>query len=232
MVQSGSERRTNAWLCHTSALGEMLDIDFSAFSEMALYRASDRLLRHRTEIERHLFDQALSLFSLTPTVAFYDLTNTCFEGSVAAPGLATHGRPKEKRIDCRLVTLAVVVDASGFVMKSRVFAGNVVERTTLEQMLSQLDSDFNVMGACPGKLTDRPVDTGSSRLLFNSLPSNNPDLAHSRMHHAVIHYPHDLEYARQIYKRCRSKSLWQGISCSSGKTDTQFAVGDECCRFS
>ncbi len=36
------------------------------------------------------------------------------------------------------MTLAVVIDASGFVIKSRVFAGNVVERTTLEQMVGEI----------------------------------------------------------------------------------------------
>lgn len=138
MTLPGSERRTNAWLRHTSALGEMLGIDFGALSEMALYRASDQLLRHRDQIEGHLFEQAMSLFSLTPTVAFYDLTNTYFEGQAAGNAMARRGRSKEKRSDCPLLTLALVVDASGFVMKSRVFAGNVVERTTLEQMLGQL----------------------------------------------------------------------------------------------
>ncbi len=72
IVRPGSERRTNAWLRNTSAPGEMLGIDFNTCSNMALYRASDQLLKHRSEIERHLFDRAMSLFSLQPTVAFYD----------------------------------------------------------------------------------------------------------------------------------------------------------------
>lgn len=138
MVRPGSERRTHAWLRSTSALGEMLGIDFGTIGDMALYRASDRLLRHRSGIEGHLFRQAMSLFSLQPTVAFYDLTNTYFEGRAAGNGLARHGRSKEKRSDCPLMTLAAVIDASGFVMKSRVFAGNVAERATLEQMLCEL----------------------------------------------------------------------------------------------
>jgi len=84
-AQPGPERRTNAWLRGTSALGEMLGIDFGGLGDMALYRASDRLLRHRTEIERHLFDRATGLFSLQPTVAFHDLANTYFEGRASGP---------------------------------------------------------------------------------------------------------------------------------------------------
>lgn len=78
MVQPGSERRTGTWLHIVSVPGEMLGVDFGALSEMALYLNSDQLIRHPDAIKRHLFDRAMSLISLTPTVAFYDLANTCF----------------------------------------------------------------------------------------------------------------------------------------------------------
>ena len=45
---------------------------------MRLYRASDALMAHREAIEHHLFDRAMDLFDFHPTVALYDLTNTCF----------------------------------------------------------------------------------------------------------------------------------------------------------
>ena len=51
---------------------------------------------------------------------------------------AKRGRSKEKRNDCPLLTLALVVDASGFVVKSRTFAGNVAEYKTLAQMIIHL----------------------------------------------------------------------------------------------
>ena len=47
---------------------------------MQLYRASDALMAHRDAIETHLFEQAMSLFDLRPTVTLYDLTNSYFEG--------------------------------------------------------------------------------------------------------------------------------------------------------
>jgi hypothetical protein len=46
---------------------------------------------------------------------------------------ARRGHSKEKRSDCPLVTLGLVLDGSGFVRRSAVFAGNVGEGQTLAQ---------------------------------------------------------------------------------------------------
>ncbi|MDZ7895830.1 MAG: IS1634 family transposase [Sphingobium sp.] len=53
---------------------------------------------------------------------------------------AVRGRSKEKRSDCPLVTLAMVLDGSGFVRKSQVFAGNASEPKTLKEMLTELSA--------------------------------------------------------------------------------------------
>lgn len=138
MAAPASERETNRWMRRTSAIGEMLDVDFGAFSDMALYRASDKLLANRAPIERHLFERAADLFDFRPTITFYDLTNTYFEGEMKLMPDARHGRSKEKRSDCRLLTLALVVDASGFIVRSQLFPGNVSECRTLAQMIDAL----------------------------------------------------------------------------------------------
>jgi len=52
-------------------------------------------MRHRAQIEEHLFGTVQTLFSLEETVTLYDLTNPCFEGQAAANPKALHGRPKE-----------------------------------------------------------------------------------------------------------------------------------------
>ncbi len=134
----GSELATWDWLCSHSALGELLDVDFEGLSHMRLYRASDLLMRHRQAIEAHVFDAVTSLFSLPETVTLYDLTNTYFEGQAANNPKAQFGRSKEKRSDCPLVTLGLVLDGSGFVRRSKTFDGNVSEGTTLQVMLADL----------------------------------------------------------------------------------------------
>ena len=139
MTAPGSELATWQWVRGRSALGELLDTDFEAMPLVRLYRVSDLLLRHRDAIEAALFARIQDLFSLTTTVTLYDLTNTYFEGTAADIPKAARGRSKEKRTDCPLVTLGMVLDSSGFVRKSKMFAGNVAEGSTLQDMLKGLD---------------------------------------------------------------------------------------------
>jgi transposase len=138
MAQPASELATWNWLQTHSALGELIDVDFCGMSLMRLYRAADELMRHRDAIEDHLFGRIQSLYAPEETVTLYDLTNTYFEGEAGANSKAKHGRSKEKRSDCPLVTLGLVLDGSGFVRRSKTFAGNVAEGATLEDMLTGL----------------------------------------------------------------------------------------------
>lgn len=138
MAEPGSELATYGWLTERSGLGEVLDVDYEAMPLMRLYRTSDLLVKHRQTIESALFSRVTDLFSLPATVTLYDLTNTYFEGEMAGNSKAMRGHSKEKRTDCPLVTLGLVLDGSGFVRRSRMFAGNVAEASTLEEMLEGL----------------------------------------------------------------------------------------------
>ena len=140
MARPASELATWEWLQSTSALGEVLDVDYSALSNMRLYRASDALMRQREAIETHVFGAVTQLFALEETVTLYDLTNTYFEGQAELNDKAQHGRSKEKRSDCPLVTLGLVLDGSGFVRRSKTFEGNVSEGPTLQVMLQGLQA--------------------------------------------------------------------------------------------
>ncbi len=145
MAHPASELATWNWLQTHSALGELLDVDFNGMSHMTLCRASDALMHHRAALETHLFSSINTLFSLEETVTLFDLTNTYFEGAATGNTKARHGRSKEKRTDCPLVTLGLVLDGSGFVRRSQTFAGNVAEGTTLAGMLTGLMAPAGAM---------------------------------------------------------------------------------------
>ena len=140
MASPGSELATSRWLGERSALGELLGVNFDTMPAMQLYRVSDLLVKHRDKIEDALFGRIQDLFGLPATVTLYDLTNTYFEGTATRNPKAARGRSKEKRSDCPLVTLGLVLDGGGFVRKSRVFAGNVAESMTLAGMLEGLNA--------------------------------------------------------------------------------------------
>ena len=136
MAAPGSELATWRWLGERCALGELLGVNFDTMPLMQPDLRSSG--RHRDKIEEALFGRIQGLFGLPVTVTLYDLTNTYFEGTAAGNTKAALGRSKEKRSDCRLVTLGLVLDGSGFVRRSKMFAGNVAESTTMADMLKGL----------------------------------------------------------------------------------------------
>lgn len=141
MCFPGSELATHNWLQNVTGLGELIDFDYGKTSLYGLYQVSDQLLKHKEAVETHLYNREKQLFSFHETITLYDLTNTYFEGSCKRNDLAAYGHSKEKRTDCPLVTLALVLDASGFPKKSKVFEGNVGESQTLAEMIQGLETN-------------------------------------------------------------------------------------------
>ncbi|MEA3486534.1 MAG: IS1634 family transposase [Thermodesulfobacteriota bacterium] len=138
LIHPASERATGTWAKNISALGELMGTDFTHLSNNALYRASDLLIRHRDEIEKALSGREKKMFGLEEKVILYDLTNTYFEGVMKGCEKAKHGRSKEKRSDCPLVTLALVIDEEGFPKMSKTYPGSVSEPGTLKEILEDL----------------------------------------------------------------------------------------------
>ena len=141
LVAPGSERSTHQWLCNQSALGELIEHDYETTTLNRLYTAGDKLLKSQSALERFLYRQEKNLFNLTSTIILYDLTNTYFEGTCAANPQAKFGRSKEKRSDCRLVTMGLVLGREGFPINSRIFKGNASEPSTLQEMIEGLNKD-------------------------------------------------------------------------------------------
>ena len=138
MIVPGSERSTHYWLQNVSALDELMGVDFSNLSLDRVYKVSDRLLKHKDALEEHLRWSEGQLFALEKKIILYDLTNTFLEGSGKYNRKARYARSKDKRNDCLLVTLGLVLDMHGFPKKSRIFEGNVSEPKTMEMMIDGL----------------------------------------------------------------------------------------------
>jgi len=138
MIVPGSERATHYWLQNGSALDELMGVDFSILSLDRVYKVSDLLLKYKDALEEHLRRTEGQLFALEEKIILYDLTNTFLEGSGKYNRKARYGRSKEKRSDCLLVTLGLVLDMQGFPKKSRIFKGNVNEPKTMETMIRGL----------------------------------------------------------------------------------------------
>ena len=141
LVAPGSERSTHKYLQTKSSLDELLGYDAQKLSLNQMYQISDKLEKNKSDIESRLFKREKELFQLQEVITLYDLTNTYFEGKAQGVEKAAYGRSKEKRYDCPLVTLALVLDSSGFPKKSEVLEGNVSEPKTLQNIIGKLEGE-------------------------------------------------------------------------------------------
>ncbi|MEQ6391347.1 IS1634 family transposase [Bacillaceae bacterium S4-13-58] len=152
LVEPSSDLASWRWLRERTALIELLPVDLSAVGKDAVYEIADELFVKKDAIERGLRNKEMTLFPRKNQVFLFDLTNTYFEGSAQKNELAHRGRSKEKRSDCPLVTLALVVDEAGFPILSQIYGGNQSEPETLEDILERLNTDASL-----DLLNDRPM---------------------------------------------------------------------------
>ena len=133
-----SEHAMPDWIRRT-ALGEILEEDFSILADEALYRNLDRLHPQREGIERELAEREKSLFNLDDSIFLYDLTSTYFEGEGSANPQAKRGYSRDKRPDCKQVVVGLVLDREGFPKAHEVFDGNTQDRESVDHMLDVLE---------------------------------------------------------------------------------------------
>jgi transposase len=141
LVAPGTELSTWQWLTCRTALTELLPVDLSEIGKDAVYEVADILWLHKQALEEALYHQEQNLFPNRTMLFLYDLTNTYFEGCCRNNPLAQRGKSKEKRSDCPLVTLALLVDARGFPIFSRIYEGNQSEPETLPEILNQISAE-------------------------------------------------------------------------------------------
>ena len=146
LIHPGSEHAMPAWI-RSTALEDIWDVDFKTLCDDRLYRNLDRLYPNRTAIEAALVQRERSLFNLQPTVFFYDLTSTYFEGQALEIPKAKRGYSRDKRPDCKQVVIGLVIGREGFPLAHEIFAGNVQDRQTLGTMLDRLKMR---VGLAPG----------------------------------------------------------------------------------
>lgn len=171
LVAPSSDLASWRWLRERTALVEMLSVDLSHIGKDAIYEIADLLLSNKTDIERGLRIREANLFSRPHQVFLYDLTNTYFEGSAKKNELAHRGKSKEKRTDCPLVTLALVVDDAGFPIFSQIYEGNKSEPETLKDILERLNKDasLEMAGNLPMIAMDRGIATKDNLKLIKEM---------------------------------------------------------------
>ena len=166
LINPGSDIETFRWFQKRSSLNEFLNVDLSIIGKDSFYKIADDLLDNKNKLEKLLQEKEAKLYGRTKDSIFlYDLTNTYLEGSALNNKLATFGKCKSKRYDCRIITLAIVVDSLGFPILSQIYAGNQSEPKTLKDVLKRIQRDlYNQQETItkPTLIMDRGIATSSN----------------------------------------------------------------------
>ena len=161
LIQPGSDKSTWEWFRHRSSLRELLPEDDEDLGRNAIYEIADLLLSHKEAIEKALYAKTIGVHNTTPSIFLFDLTNLYFEGQCKRNELAMFGKSKEKRSDCRLVTLALMVDQNGFPVGSKIYKGNQAEPPTLNKILDEVMpvDGMEIFSVTPTIIMDRGIAT-------------------------------------------------------------------------
>ena len=138
LIRPGSELAMPDWV-RSTALADLLEINLEGLNEDALYRHLDKLHPQRAAIEAALAEREGDLFQLDPTLFFYDVTSTYFEGRALSNPKAKRGYSRDGRPQCKQVLVGLAVNREGFPLAHEVFAGNRHDSTTVKEMLEALD---------------------------------------------------------------------------------------------
>jgi len=129
------------WFRRT-ALEDIVGLPGHQLYDEQLYRALDKLLPHKEALEQHLTQRLGELFAIEYDLLLYDLTSTYFEGEAKRNPLAQRGYSRDHRPDCKQVNIAVIVSREGIPLGHEVFAGNVADVKTLQQIVEAVERRY------------------------------------------------------------------------------------------
>ena len=144
LLAPGSEWRLHREWFERTALADLLDVDVRAVQDDTLYRAHDRVLKHREALFAHLRQRWVALFNVRYEVLLYDLTSTYFECDVPEDpnDPRRFGHSRDRRSDCVQVVIALVVTPEGLPLAYEMLPGNTSDKTTLRDMLEKVRSRY------------------------------------------------------------------------------------------
>ena len=137
-VYPASELETARWIKENSAVCQITGYPIEKVTKDKLYKSALKLFTEKEKIEKFLSVKTNQLFDIEDRIYIYDLTNTYFEGRKQGSKLAKFGRSKEKRSDCKIVVLALVINPAGFIKYSTIFEGNMQDSKTLKEIVTNL----------------------------------------------------------------------------------------------
>ncbi len=138
----GSELAIEQRWYPATALDDLLGIEEGKINDTRLYRCLDRILPHKTKLERHLKDRYGALFEAEFDVLLYDLTSTYVEGAAENNPMMRRGYSRDHRPDCEQMVIALIVNNEGFPFSYETFDGNRADVSTMETILRMVERKY------------------------------------------------------------------------------------------
>jgi len=151
----GSELAIEQRWYPSTALDDLLGIEEGKINDTRLYRCLDRILPHKTKLERHLKDRYGALFEAEFDVLLYDLTSTYVEGAAENNPMMRRGYSRDHRPDCKQMVIALIVNSEGFPFSYETFDGNRADVSTMEAILRMVERKYGKARRIWGRLKDR-----------------------------------------------------------------------------
>jgi len=138
----GSELAIEQRWFPSTALDDLLGVEEAKINDTRLYRCLDRILPHKTKLERHLKDRYGELFGAEFDVLLYDLTSTYVEGAAEKNPMMRRGYSRDHRPDCEQMVIALIVNSEGFPFSYETFDGNRADVSTMETILRMVERKY------------------------------------------------------------------------------------------
>jgi transposase len=138
----GSELAVEERWYPATALDDLLEIEEGKINDTRLYRCLDRILPHKTKLEKHLKQRYGELFGAEFDVLLYDLTSTYVEGAAEKNPMMVRGYSRDHRPDCEQMVIALIVNSEGFPFSYETFDGNRADVSTMETILRMVERKY------------------------------------------------------------------------------------------
>ncbi len=138
----GSELAIEQRWYPATAMDDLLGIEEGKINDTRLYRCLDRILPHKTKLERHLKQRYGELFGAEFDVLLYDLTSTYVEGAAEKNPMMRRGYSRDHRPDCEQMVIALIVNSEGFPFSYETFDGNRADVSTMETILRMVERKY------------------------------------------------------------------------------------------
>jgi len=125
-----------------TALEDLLGVSWEKINDDRLYRGLDELHQHKERLTQHLLQRYESWFGVGFEFLLYDVTSTFFEGQARGNTKAARGYSRDSRPDCKQVCIGLVVSPEGLPLAYEVLAGNRVDVTTVEDIVTVMEEKY------------------------------------------------------------------------------------------